>query len=136
MVRGSIPFLGMRYMVTRFAPSPSYYPHLGHLRGLLLLKRMVMKEYGGRGRIYLRFDDTGAQDYRPQYMRAFIRLFHEYQVPLAGVFKASARIHVYLKSLKALMSSGKAYICSCPNTTQRKYRLDCSCDRHSTWRED
>ena len=118
-----------KMIISRFAPSPSYYPHLGHLRGLLILKKLTKN-----GKLYLRLDDTGEEDYRPEYAREFLKLFTRYKIPLAGVITASKRLSIYMNEIKKLIKAKKAYVCDCPNTEDKKYRTDCNCkEKNKKW---
>ena len=118
-------------IISRFAPSPSYYPHLGHLRGLLILKHLT-----ARGKLYLRLDDTGEEEYLSQYVREFLDLFRRYQIPLAGVIRASKRSASYISEIKRLLVSKRAFICECPDTVDKKYRVSCYCHKKNLeWKD-
>ena len=121
-------------MITRLAPCPSYFAHAGHLRGLLLLSQQASRTPGSK--IYLRFDDTGADTYLPQYYRSFLRLFRDYQIPLAGIIKASQRISRYHSVIRKLLKNKLAYLCQCKCNKDQAFRDDCKCvTKNLSWEE-
>jgi len=118
-------------IVTRFAPSPSFFAHLGHLRGLLILKKLSEK-----GLLYLRLDDTGEDEHRPQYIRSFLALFRKYHIKMAGIMRTKTRSEVYLAEVKRLLGRNDAYVCGCVDTLDKKYRDNCECGLHPTsWKD-
>lgn len=110
-------------IITRFAPSPNGPAHVGHLRGLLILKDLVAK----RGRLYLRFDDTSNEQYDVSHYRSFLKLCRDYEVPICQVIRASDRLRLYWGAVRRLILRKKAYYCNCPPRELLGKRNDCTC---------
>ncbi len=95
--------------ITRFAPSPTGYLHIGGLRTALYSYLWARKT---KGKFRLRIEDTDTQRNNESAMKAIIEAFDwvglnyddevEYQ---------SKRLDIYKKYIKQLLDEGKAYYC-------------------------
>lgn len=109
----------------RFAPNPTYYAHLGHLRGLIALKYFTHNKG-----IHLRFDDTSEQPFCKAYSRSFLKLFRQHEIKLLSVSYASSRsnFRTYFKNVQRLLNAQKAYVCKCVKNIDCAYRSEnCAC---------
>lgn len=95
--------------ITRFAPSPTGYLHIGGLRTALYSYLWARKT---NGKFRLRIEDTDTQRNNDEAMKAIIEAFDwvglnyddevEYQ---------SQRLEIYQKYIQQLLDEGKAYYC-------------------------
>src|SRR5262245_59530180 len=98
-------------MVTRFAPAPTGYLHLGHV-----LNAMQVWDYARArgGRVLLRIEDHDRQRCRPEFEQAIREdlawLGFE---PDAEVPRQSERDAVYREVLAGLSARGLVYGCAC-----------------------
>ena len=118
--------------VTRFAPSPTGFLHIGGLFGSLIDMTVAN---GTEGKFILRIEDTdqkreienGARDLITQ-MRAFSIINDEglisetEQVGEYGPYKQSERGHIYKVCAKELIRRGRAYPCFCTSEDLTKLR--------------
>lgn len=98
-------------MVTRFAPAPTGYLHLGHVLKALHVWRAA-RERGGR--VLLRIEDHDRTRCRPEYESAiredlaWLGFAHDAEVP-----RQSERGARYAEVLARLERAGLAYPCAC-----------------------
>ena len=118
--------------VTRFAPSPTGFLHIGGLFGSLIDMTVAN---GTEGKFILRIEDTdqkreienGARDLITQ-MRAFSIINDEglisetEQIGEYGPYKQSERGHIYKVCAKELIRRGRAYPCFCTSEDLNKLR--------------
>ncbi len=118
--------------VTRFAPSPTGFLHIGGLFGSLI--DMTVANQSG-GKFMLRIEDTdqkreienGTRDLITQ-MRAFNIINDEglvsetEQIGSYGPYKQSEREHIYKVCAKELIRRGRAYPCFCSAEDLNKLR--------------
>jgi glutamyl-tRNA synthetase/glutamyl-Q tRNA(Asp) synthetase len=96
---------------TRFAPAPTGYLHLGHVRNAAHVWEMA-RTCGGR--VLLRIEDHDAQRSRPEYEQAIREdLAWLGFVPDEEVPRQSTRGAVYREALEPLVARGLVYGCSC-----------------------
>ncbi len=101
----------MSQTVTRFAPSPSGYLHIGGARTALFswLYARHMK-----GRFVLRIEDTDAVRSTRESVDAIFEALNWLGMAWdEGPFFQSERFHLYEAFLKKLIDSGQAYYCTC-----------------------
>jgi glutaminyl-tRNA synthetase len=97
-------------VVTRFPPEPNGYLHIGHAKSICLNFGLA-KQYGGR--CHLRFDDTNPTTEDVEYVESMQR-----DVRWLGfdwgehLYFASDYFDQLYQHAVALISSGKAYVCS------------------------
>jgi glutamyl-Q tRNA(Asp) synthetase len=96
-------------LVTRFAPSPTGYLHLGHAFAALTARAAA-----GHGRFLLRIEDIDRARCKPEFEIAIFEdltwLGLEWQQP---VLRQSTRFEAYRAALDALDARGLVYPCFC-----------------------
>ena len=101
----------MRGIISRFAPAPTGYLHLGHVVNAAL----VWRETRARGgRVLLRIEDHDRQRSRPAFDAALLEdlawLGFEADEPLV---RQSERDDIYRQALDTLRKQGLVYACDC-----------------------
>ena len=101
----------MRGIISRFAPAPTGYLHLGHVVNAAL----VWRETRARGgRVLLRIEDHDRQRSRPAFDAALLEdlawLGFEADEPLV---RQSERGDIYGQALDSLRAPGLVYACAC-----------------------
>ena len=129
-VKGSVDELEARFpkrdlpegaKVTRFAPSPTGYMHIGGLYAAMISEK-IARQTGGV--FYLRIEDTDKKREVEGGVEEIIRSLHQFGVefdegPFAGSpviyapYKQSERKEIYQIFVKELMKKGLAYPCFC-----------------------
>ncbi len=95
--------------VTRFAPSPTGYLHIGGLRTALYSYLWGRKT---NGEFKLRIEDTDTQRNNDEAMKAIIKAFEWVGLSYDGeVEYQSKRLDIYKKYIDQLLAEGKAYHC-------------------------
>lgn len=98
-------------IVTRFAPSPTGYLHLGHARSALIAERAA-REAGGR--FLLRIEDIDTARSRPEFETAIIEDLGWLGVRWDGaVRRQSEHMDDYRAALDRLEAMGVTYPCFC-----------------------
>ncbi|HWE05498.1 MAG TPA: tRNA glutamyl-Q(34) synthetase GluQRS [Rhizomicrobium sp.] len=96
-------------IVTRFAPSPTGYLHLGHAFAAL-----TAQEAAERGRFLLRIEDLDATRAREEYVRAILEDLRWLGLEWHGpVLRQSARLDTYRAALDRLAVQELLYPCFC-----------------------
>ncbi len=112
----------MKKIVTRFAPSPTGYMHIGNLR-TALYSYLAARHAGGK--FILRIEDTDRERYvegAEQVIFNTLRttgLNYDEGPDIGGPsapYRQSERKDIYLKYAKQLVDEGKAYYCFCSKT--------------------
>jgi glutamyl-tRNA synthetase/glutamyl-Q tRNA(Asp) synthetase len=115
-------------IVTRFAPAPTGYLHLGHVLNALHVWGITRAL---RGRVLLRVEDHDRQRSRPEYERALLDdldwLGFVPDEPSTDDFRRgpcrgrqSDRDDVYRRALDGLRSAGLVYACDCTRRDLRE----------------
>ena len=95
--------------VTRFAPSPTGYLHIGGLR-TALFSWLTARHNGGE--FLLRIEDTDLSRNSQEALEAIIKAFDWVGLDYDGeVFYQSKRFDIYKKYIDQLLDEGKAYKC-------------------------
>ncbi len=95
--------------ITRFAPSPTGYLHIGGLRTALYSYLWARKT---NGEFKLRIEDTDTQRNNDAAMDAIIKAFDWVGLNYDGeVEYQSKRLDIYTKYINQLLDEGKAYYC-------------------------
>jgi glutamyl-tRNA synthetase len=115
-------------VVTRLAPEPSKYSHIGHAL-TFIINYMYAKRY--KGKCVLRFEDTNPEKVRKEYVQAMKEDVIKYLgiKPSKIVFSSDHMPKMY-KFAEKLIKSGDCYICTCPRKKLQKMRWDgigCEC---------
>lgn len=101
----------MSRVITRFAPAPTGYLHLGHVRNAQYVWDFA-RAHGGR--VLLRIEDHDRQRCRPEYEAAILEdLAWLGFVPDDVVPRQSERDQAYRDVLAGLVSRGLVYGCTC-----------------------
>lgn len=108
--------------VTRIAPSPTGFMHLGNLFGAIADERLA---HQSGGVFYLRIEDTDQKRTVPGAVETILRVFSDYGLPFDegasidgdqgayGPYRQRAREEIYQTYAKWLVQQGKAYPCFC-----------------------
>ena len=135
-------------MVTRYAPSPTGFQHLGGVFAALISERLA---HQSEGIFFLRVEDTdkkrevaGAIEDTTNTLRDFGIIFDEGVVDsdnekgAYGPYKQSDRISIYHAFVKSLIKKGLAYPCFCTeesldNTRKIQQELKINTGYHGKW---
>ena len=108
--------------VTRMAPSPTGFMHLGNLFGAITDERLAHQSCGV---FYLRIEDTDQKRAVEGGVETIIRVFQEFGLPFDegatidgdngkyGPYRQRQRAHIYHTYAKDLVRRGLAYPCFC-----------------------
>ncbi len=95
--------------ITRFAPSPTGYLHIGGLRTALF---SWLAARHSDGKFFLRIEDTDLSRNSQEALEAIIKAFDWVGLDYDGeVFYQSQRFDIYKKYIEQLLDEGKAYRC-------------------------
>lgn len=112
-------------LLTRFAPAPTGYLHLGHVVNALHVWGWA-RAHGGR--VLLRIEDHDRQRCRPEYERALVEdLGWLGFAPDSFAGRQSDRDDEYRGALAPLVAAGFVYGCNCSRTMQRGPRYPGTC---------
>src|SRR5579871_5947850 len=109
----------MGKVVTRFPPEPNGYMHIGHAKASILGSEYA-KLYAGK--FIVRFDDTNPAAEKKEYYGAFLESLAWLGMIPDLVRNASDDMPKFYDLASKLMSSNKAYVCSCSQETMRERR--------------
>ena len=100
-----------RTVVTRFAPAPTGYLHLGHVVNALHVWEIARQHHG---RVLLRIEDHDRQRSRSEYEAAILQDIHWLGFRADGpLVRQSERDAVYRTALRRLVDRGLVYGCTC-----------------------
>jgi glutamyl-tRNA synthetase/glutamyl-Q tRNA(Asp) synthetase len=115
-------------MVTRFAPSPTGYLHIGHVVNAIYVWRTA-REAGGR--VLLRIEDHDRVRCRPEYEVAILEdlewLGFEPDEGVRPLLRQSDRAHLYEEALVRLRTTHHVYACDCSRKQIGGERYDGRC---------
>ncbi len=97
----------MSNIITRFAPSPTGFLHMGGAR-TALFNHLFTKQLGGK--TILRIEDTDKARSTKEYEASIIDSLKWLGLEYDETFKQSDREDIYKKYLKQLIDEGKAYV--------------------------
>ncbi|MDP6704225.1 MAG: glutamate--tRNA ligase family protein, partial [archaeon] len=123
-------------VVTRLAPEPNGYLHIGHAVSFFF-NHYYAQKYSGK--LILRFEDTNPEKERTEYYEAIKEDLAWLGIKYDKVKRNSDDIDLFYKHAEALINSGDAYVCVCPVEKSRKLRYDgknCPCRRISPEKSD
>lgn len=119
---------GIKKVVTRMAPEPSKYAHLGHAL-TFLLNYMYAKKYNGE--CLLRLEDTNPEKVSKEYADAIIEDVRDYLgikiTKIRYVSDDMPKLYVYAEKL---VKAGQAYVCFCAREKLQDLRhqgIECEC---------
>ncbi len=120
MTRASAP--SPEVLVTRFAPSPTGFLHLGHAHAALFAQQAARK---AGGRFLLRIEDIDQSRCRPHYEAAITEDLRWLGLAWDGpVMRQSDRFAVYRRALERLQGRGLLYPCFCTRKDIRREIAD------------
>jgi glutamyl-tRNA synthetase len=105
--------------ITRFAPEPSGFLHLGHAKAAFL-SYTIAKE--NNGHMHLRFDDTNPEKSKIEYVNAIIEDLEWLGIKPSSITYTSDYIEEMYKMMEKLIEKGKAFICFCNDEEIANYR--------------
>lgn len=115
-------------MVTRFAPSPTGYLHLGHVVNAIYVWRTA-RDAGGR--VLLRMEDRDRVRCRPEYEAAILDdldwLGFEPDEGRWPLLRQSDRAHLYAEALERLRATHHVYACDCSRRQMASEQYDGHC---------
>ncbi len=94
-------------IVTRFAPSPTGYAHVGVAR-TAIFNYLFAKRYGGKA--ILRFEDTDKERSKKEFEEDIFHAMEWLGISFDAIYKQSERGAVYKKYLEKMIDAGAAYI--------------------------
>lgn len=115
-------------VVTRLAPEPSKYLHLGHAISFLLNYLYAKKN---NGKCLIRFEDTNPDKVSQEYVDMALDDIRNYlEIKDAGVKYISDDMELLYEYADKLIKIGKAYICFCEREKMQDLRhkgIECEC---------
>lgn len=118
-------------VVTRLAPEPSKYLHLGHAISFLL-NYFYAKRYDGK--CYLRFEDTNPEKVSEEFVESILYDIENYLgIKVDGVRYISDDMKMLYDYAEKLIKMEKAYMCFCDREQMqdRRHRgVECECRAH------
>lgn len=127
-----LPDARMGKVITRLAPEPSKYNHIGHAL-IFLIQYLYAKMY--QGRCILRFDDTNPEKSTEEYYRAMIEDLTWLGIKWDKELLASDNNPRLYQLAEQLIQQSQAYICSCSQEEIKKNRelmQPCACRNKTT----
>ena len=106
-------------MITRFAPTPSGYLHLGNAVHLRLLGMMAERE---GWLIRLRIDDLDSDRVRPEYVADILDMIAWLGIPISGEPRRQSDHREDYARARDLLRDQGAYVCACSRTAWSQHR--------------
>lgn len=118
-------------LITRFAPAPTGYLHLGHVLSAIYVWD-IARTSGTDARVLLRIEDHDRVRSRPEYEAALLEdLAWLGFAPDGELTRQSERSALYDRALEDLRARGLTYACECSRTDIGPGRYPGTCrDRH------
>jgi len=107
-------------VVVRFAPNPSGYLHIGHVRAAILNDE-IAKRYNGK--MILRIEDTDPKRVDIESYEAIEEDLKWLQINWHEKIIQSDRLEIYEKFGKQLIEQGNAYVCNCDTEKFKNLKL-------------
>lgn len=114
-------------VVTRLAPEPSKYLHIGHAFSFII-NHMFARKY--EGKCILRFDDTNPEKAAKEYYKSIEEDLKWLGINYDQKVIASNDMDKFYSYAEKLISSKKAYVCFCTQEEMKKNREEmklCEC---------
>ncbi|MDP3882110.1 MAG: glutamate--tRNA ligase [Nanoarchaeota archaeon] len=118
-------------VVTRLAPEPSKYNHIGHAL-VFLIQYLYAKKY--KGKCILRFDDTNPEKSALEYYRSMKEDLAWLGIKWDMEILASNDMARMYKLAEKLINQGDAFVCSCAQEDMKELRdkmKACKCRKNS-----
>ena len=116
-------------VVTRFPPEPNGYPHIGHAKAAIINEEYA-KMYGGK--TILRIDDTNPENERLEFYAAIKVGLEWLGIKYHKIKNTSDDLEIIYQKGKEIISSNKAYVCTCKRDIIGKNRREmksCKCSQ-------
>lgn len=116
-------------VVTRFPPEPNGYPHIGHAKAAIINEEYA-KMYGGK--TILRMDDTNPENERLEFYAAIKVGLEWLGIKFHKIKNTSDDLEIIYQKGKEIISSNKAYVCTCKRELIGKNRSEmksCKCSQ-------
>ena len=113
-----LPGAEMGKVVTRFAPEPSGYLHIGHVKAAMLCY-YAAKHF--KGRMILRFDDTNPSKEKGEFLESIKEDLKRLEIVPNSISYSSDHFPKLRELMTELIKKGKAY---CDNIDPEKMRED------------
>lgn len=114
-------------VVTRFAPEPNGYLHIGHAKAVIINEE-YSKMYNGK--IILRIDDTNPLNEKLEYYQHIIEDLNWLGIKFSNIKNSSEDIELMYDKCVKLIESNSAYICTCKKEivqNNRHNKKPCKC---------
>ncbi len=116
-------------VITRFPPEPNGFMHIGHAKAALIGFEYA-KKYSGR--FIVRFDDTNPAAESREYYEAFLDSLAWLEIRPDFVKNASDDMERFYELAAKMMSSERAYVCTCSQERMKENRqLMKACEHRS-----
>ncbi len=117
-------------VITRLAPEPSKYNHIGHAL-VFLIQYFYAEKYDGK--CILRFDDTNPEKSNLEYYNAMKDDLSWLGIKWDKEYISSNDMEKYYKYAEKLIKQGEAFVCSCSQDEIKKQRekmKGCKCRKN------
>ena len=108
-------------VVMMWPPEPSKFLHIGHAKAAIL-NYYYSKKYSGK--FYLRFEDTNPEKAKEEYYENAEKDLQWLGIKWDRIDYVSDYIEKFYEYSEKLIKEGKAYVCTCPVETSRKFRAE------------
>lgn len=118
-------------VVTRFAPEPNGFPHIGHAKAAFLSCEAA-KAYSGK--FILRWDDTNPETEKKEFVEGIKEGLSWLGLSFDKEFFASDYMNEFYSFAEKLVIQENAYVCRCSKeeiTEGRKKGIECVCRKNS-----
>ncbi len=118
-------------VVTRFAPEPNGFLHLGHLKSAFL-SFLYAKMY--KGKFFLRFDDTNPKKEKKEFYDAIREDLKKFGIKYDKEVRESANMEKFYSHAEELVKKGVLFVCMCAQQEIEKSREEnkqCDCRNNS-----
>ena len=117
-------------VVTRLAPEPNGYLHIGHAISFFF-NQYYADKYNGK--LWLRFEDTNPEKEQKEYYESIRNDLEWLGIRWDREKSNSDDIELFYKYAHKLIEGGHAYVCTCPVDMMRKKRMqgiECDCRKN------
>ncbi|MEM3364023.1 MAG: glutamate--tRNA ligase [Candidatus Micrarchaeia archaeon] len=118
-------------VITRFAPEPNGFLHIGHTKAMIINKK-ICDAY--KGKFYVKFDDTNPEKCRQEFVDSILNDIAWFGIKPDGVFFVSDMLEDMIKTMEKLLREGNAYVCMCSQEATKEKRArgeECECRQRS-----
>jgi glutamyl-tRNA synthetase len=122
----------LKEVITRMAPEPSKYMHIGHAMSFLL-NYAYAKKY--KGKCYLRLDDANPEKAAQEFVEPILDGLKNYLgIEIDGIKYVSDDMDLLYDYAKKIIKMNKAYMCFCDREKMQDLRhkgIECECRKNS-----